>query len=82
MTARVAADGDGGVTLTVTDDGRGFDPAAVASGHMGLHIMRERLEQRRRRASPSQSAPGEGTTITAVWRQPASDRPALERMGA
>ena len=31
------------MTLTVADDGRGFDPAAVPEGHMGLHIMAERL---------------------------------------
>ena len=80
VTARVALDGDGGVTLTVTDDGRGFDPAAVPSG-MGLHIMRERLESVGG-GFAVESAPGRGTTITAVWRQPASDRPALERMGA
>jgi len=64
----------------VTDDGRGFDPAAVASG-MGLHIMRERLEGVGG-GFAVESPPGGGTTITAVWRQPASDRPLLERMGA
>jgi signal transduction histidine kinase len=80
-TARVALDGDGGVALTVTDDGRGFDPAAVPSGHMGLHIMRERLESVGG-GFAVESATGGGTTVTAVWRQPASDRPELERMGA
>jgi signal transduction histidine kinase len=65
----------------VADDGRGFDPAAVPSGHMGLHIMSERLE-RVGGGFAVRSAPGEGTTITAVWRQPASDRSPLERMGA
>ena len=81
VTARVMADGDGVVTLTVADDGRGFDPAAVPSGHMGLHIMSERLE-RVGGDFAVRSAPGEGTTITAVWRQPASDHRPLERMGA
>jgi signal transduction histidine kinase len=36
---------DGGLELTVRDDGRGFDPAAapgVAEGHLGLTVMRER----------------------------------------
>lgn len=32
------------VVLEVTDDGRGFDPAAIASGHYGLLTMRERAE--------------------------------------
>ena len=79
--ARVTVDGDGGVTLTVEDDGRGFDPGAVPSGHMGLHIMSERLE-RVGGDFAVRSAPGEGTTVTAAWRQPASDLYALERMGA
>ena len=30
------------VTVQVTDDGRGFDPAAVPAGHLGLRTMRER----------------------------------------
>ena len=80
MTARVLAV-DGGATLTVSDDGRGFDPAAVPSGHMGLHIMRERLE-RVAGTLEVDSAPGEGTTISAAWLQPASDELPLERMGA
>ena len=45
VSARVLAV-DGVATLTVQDDGRGFDPAAVPSGgHMGLRIMSERLER-------------------------------------
>jgi signal transduction histidine kinase len=32
----------GGVTVTISDDGRGFDPQVVSSDHMGLAIMRER----------------------------------------
>jgi signal transduction histidine kinase/ligand-binding sensor domain-containing protein len=52
------------VTLTISDDGRGFDPAASpGDGHFGLVGLRERaaaidgtLDVR--------SAPGDGTTIT------------------
>ena len=80
MTARVLAV-DGGATLTVSDDGRGFDPASAPRGHMGLHIMRERLE-RIAGTLEVDSAPGEGTTISAAWLQPASDELPLERMGA
>ncbi len=36
------SDGDAGLDLEVTDDGRGFDPDAVADGHYGLVGMRER----------------------------------------
>jgi signal transduction histidine kinase len=30
------------IVLLITDDGRGFDPAASRPGHFGLHSMRER----------------------------------------
>lgn len=50
------------VSLTITDDGCGFDPARVAPGHMGVGIMRERAL-----AVGAdfwlQSQPGNGTTI-------------------
>ena len=73
---------DGGATLTVQDDGRGFDPGAVPSGgHMGLRIMSERLE-RIAGTLTVESSPGRGTTIRAVWLQPALDERPLERMGA
>ena len=77
---RVRATEDG-ATLTVRDDGRGFDPAAVPSGHMGLHIMSERLERVAATLSV-ESSPGEGTTIHAAWLQAASDERPVERMGA
>jgi signal transduction histidine kinase len=48
---------------------------------MGLRIMSERLE-RIAGTLTVQSAPGEGTTIRAVWLQPALDERPLERMGA
>ena len=70
----------GDVTLTVEDDGKGFDPDAVPSGHMGLHIMRERLE-RVDAALTVESAAGRGTTIRADWPRPASDEPQQERRG-
>jgi signal transduction histidine kinase len=69
VTVEVSADGEG-ATLTVRDDGKGFDPDTVASGHMGLHIMRERLE-RVQAALVVDSAPGKGTTLRAVWASPA-----------
>jgi|BarGraNGADG00212_2_1021979.scaffolds.fasta_scaffold01606_2 signal transduction histidine kinase len=37
----VAGDGDG-ITITIEDDGRGFDPEASTPGHVGLQVMRER----------------------------------------
>ena len=81
VTARLLA-ADGGATLTVRDDGRGFDPALVPSGgHLGLHIMGERLERIAGTLTVA-SSPGAGTTIRAVWSRPASDQRPLERMGA
>jgi signal transduction histidine kinase len=80
VTARVRAV-DGGATLTVQDDGRGFDPATVPSGHMGLHIMSERLERVAGSLSV-ESSPGEGTAIRATWRQTASDERPPDTMGA
>jgi signal transduction histidine kinase len=54
------------VSLRVRDDGRGFDPGEVGPDRMGLRIMRERLESVGA-SLEIDSAPGRGTTITAVW---------------
>jgi PAS domain S-box-containing protein len=57
------------VTLCIADDGKGFDPAAVLPGHMGISIMRERAES----AGISldvQSRVGRGTKIVATWSGP------------
>jgi two-component system nitrate/nitrite sensor histidine kinase NarX len=56
---------DGGATLTIEDDGVGFDPATVASsmdGGFGLASMRERVNQIGGRLDVH-TAPNEGTTI-------------------
>lgn len=55
-----------GAELRISDDGRGFDPAAVSSEHLGLDIMRERAEAIGAQLTID-AQPGEGTTITAVW---------------
>lgn len=58
--------------LEVADDGRGFDPEAVLSGHFGLSIMRERA--RSVGASMQvRSRAGQGTVVVMRWR---SDREA------
>lgn len=52
-----------GVTLTIRDDGVGFDPASEFPGHLGLRSMRERAE----RAGGTlhiESAAGRGTRLT------------------
>lgn len=53
---------DGRVTLEVTDDGVGFDPASAHPGHMGLISMRERAAAIGAGLA-IQSAPGEGTRV-------------------
>ncbi len=53
-------------TLTITDNGTGFDPAHLATmgeSHVGIDIMRERA-QRIDAALALHSVPGSGTTIT------------------
>jgi len=55
------------VTLTVRDDGRGFDPAAVAGtehGHFGLQVMQERMAGIGG-ALMIDAEPGRGTTVAA-----------------
>ncbi|GAA3330745.1 sensor histidine kinase [Curtobacterium albidum] len=60
--------------LTVVDDGAGFDPVttgdrATATDSFGLRAMAERVEQFGGRLTVD-SAPGRGTTITAVLEVP------------
>ena len=60
---RLADDQD--FTLTVSDNGVGFDAAAVlekGESHVGLHIMRERA-QRIDASFDVHASPGHGTTI-------------------
>jgi len=67
---------DGQLSLSVADDGCGFDPAAVSSGdHFGLVGMRERVTALQG-VSDIDSAPGEGTRINVHLPLPAS--PATE----
>ncbi|MFA1537893.1 sensor histidine kinase [Actinomadura monticuli] len=55
---------DDEVTLDVRDDGRGFTPAARASGGFGLTAMRERAE-RVAGTLEIESEPGRGTAVSA-----------------
>lgn len=84
VTVRIDCSGPG-TTLTVEDDGVGFDPTTVASsmeGGFGLASMRERVEQIGGRLAVH-TAPNEGTTI--VVRLDAEDTrgtPSAEAPGA
>ena len=70
------ATGPAGFLLTVRDNGRGFDPAAITSrpgrGN-GLNNMRQRLEKVGGRCD-IKSAPGAGTEITFVVPVPVAGR--------
>jgi signal transduction histidine kinase len=53
---------DDGVTLEVTDDGDGFDPAALKHEGSGIYNMKARAQQIRARLEVL-SSPGKGTRI-------------------
>ncbi|MER7335235.1 MULTISPECIES: sensor histidine kinase [unclassified Micromonospora] len=64
---------DDGVVLAVADDGRGFDPGAVAGrgdGGFGLAAMRARAEELGGTLTV-ESTPGRGTTLTVAFAHPA-----------
>ena len=54
------------VRLSISDDGRGFDPSLVGPNHLGLGIMMERAEAIGAELEVT-SEPGKGTCVTAVW---------------
>ncbi len=57
---------DGQLVVEVTDSGKGFDPQAdVVDGHLGLAVMRERIEILGG-AFSVRSAPGKGTVVRAA----------------
>ena len=66
--ARVAVRADDGrVEVLVTDEGRGFDPAAVGSQRLGLAwSVHDRVESVGGRAEVG-SAPGRGTVVRLRW---------------
>ena len=57
---------DGAVELRIHDDGRGFDPASIRSGHYGLSIMRERADAVGAVLS-IESRPGQGADLAMRW---------------
>ncbi|MFW5713128.1 MAG: two-component regulator propeller domain-containing protein [Brevefilum sp.] len=59
------------VTLTISDDGQGFEQDSVPAGHFGLDIMHERAGSIGAELAIV-SQPGEGTTLRLVW-QPDQD---------
>lgn len=55
------------IELNIRDNGRGFDPEQIVSGHYGLSMMRERAEAVGAQLSII-SQPGNGTELIIHWR--------------
>jgi signal transduction histidine kinase len=55
------------VELLVSDDGRGFDPTDIPPDHFGVGIMQERA-QAIGATLTIESEPGQGTTVSVVWK--------------
>lgn len=56
------------VTLSIHDNGRGFDPEHIQPGHYGLSMMQERAKAVGAILTIA-SQPGQGTEITIRWRE-------------
>jgi PAS domain S-box-containing protein len=58
-------EGGGELVLSISDDGKGFDPASAPRGRWGMTTMRERAEAAGGRLTV-ESVPGSGTTVRAA----------------
>jgi signal transduction histidine kinase len=56
------------VVLSISDDGRGFDPTQLQHNRLGLGIMQERVQAIGGTLS-IESQPGHGTRVTILWQQ-------------
>jgi PAS domain S-box-containing protein len=54
------------IVLSITDDGRGFDPGLIPPERLGIGIMQERAASIRAQFN-IQSAPGKGTRLLVSW---------------
>ena len=69
---------DEGLTLTIADDGRGFDPSSADNRGLGLRSMRERVEAMGG-AMMVHSAAGRGTQVIArCGKWPGAEAPPTE----
>jgi PAS domain S-box-containing protein len=57
--------------LSIHDNGKGFNPEQISSGHYGLEMMRERAEAIGAQFSVT-SQPGRGTELIIRWKKPLS----------
>jgi signal transduction histidine kinase len=66
------AEEQGRLALRIQDDGCGFDPDLIPSGHLGISIMGERAEEIGATLL-LQTSPGHGTLIGIAWTNPAGE---------
>jgi signal transduction histidine kinase len=62
----------GQMRLLIKDDGLGFEPDSLPTGHMGIAIMRERANSIGA-SLKIESQPGLGTTVQLDWRSARKD---------
>jgi PAS domain S-box-containing protein len=67
----------GMVALQIADNGRGFDPALIPSGHYGLSIMRERAKAIGAELTVD-GRPAQGTEIVMRWTEPPEEEFSLK----
>jgi len=71
----------GGIRITVSDDGAGFDPGQVSPERLGMRVS---ILERVRLAGGSasiRSAPGRGTAVDLEWRPSGGTAPVARRPG-
>jgi hypothetical protein len=67
----IAAVSDAAITVTIADDGSGFDPSATRAGRLGLSFgITGRMASISGGSSSIASAPGHGTRIRLHWERP------------
>ena len=66
------------VTLTIRDNGSGFDPVSVSPEHLGLGIMKERADSIGAYFG-IESEIGRGTKVSVIWPDPLWERSNNER---
>lgn len=64
---------NGTINMTICDNGRGFDPTQIPTGHYGLSMMEERAKEIGATLSIT-SQPGGGTKILAQWTEPPTEQ--------
>jgi signal transduction histidine kinase len=67
LSSRTEGVNGGGVELCIRDDGCGFDPVCVSPDHLGLGIMRERV-QTIGATLEIESESDRGTQVVVVWK--------------